>query len=157
MLLPIVLLTDFGHQDPYVGQMKDVILRHAPGVPIVDLCHEISACNVAQAAFMVHASYAFYPHLLSAEHIRHGALQKEPPDTLLVPGGWARLKSLALGDGGRENIQEYVRDGGGYFGICGGAGLALASQGRTSLLDLCSWSRKAARDRLPTTDRKSVV
>ena len=38
------------------------------------------------------------PHLLSAEHIRHGALQKEPPDTLLVPGGWARLKSLALDD-----------------------------------------------------------
>ncbi len=89
------------------------------------------------------------PRLLSAEHIRHGALQKEPPDTLLVPGGWARLKSLALGDGGRENIREYVRGGGGYFGICGGAGLALASQGRTSLLDLCSWSRKAARDRLP--------
>ena len=89
------------------------------------------------------------PRLLSAEHIRHGALQKEPPDTLLVPGGWARLKSLALGDGGRENIRDYVRGGGGYFGICGGAGLALASQGRTSLLDLCSWSRKAARDRLP--------
>ena len=61
MLPPIVLLTDFGHQDPYVGQMKGVILRHAPGVPIVDLCHEISACNVAQAAFMVHASYAFFP------------------------------------------------------------------------------------------------
>ena len=89
------------------------------------------------------------PRLLSAEHIRHSTLQKEPPDMLLVPGGWARLKSLALGDGGRENIREYVRGGGGYFGICGGAGLALASQGRTSLLDLCSWSRKAARDRLP--------
>lgn len=61
MLPPIVLLTDFGHQDPYVGQMKGVILRHAPGAPIVDLCHEISPCNVAQAAFMLHASYVFFP------------------------------------------------------------------------------------------------
>ena len=48
MLPPIVLLTDFGHQDPYVGQMKGVILRHAPGVPIVDLCHEILPMTVAQ-------------------------------------------------------------------------------------------------------------
>lgn len=89
------------------------------------------------------------PRLLSAENIRQGALQDSPPDVLLAPGGWARLKAVALGDGGRENIRGYVRGGGMYFGICGGAGLALASQGRTPLLDLCSWSRRSARERLP--------
>lgn len=89
------------------------------------------------------------PRLLSAENIRRGALQDAPPDILLVPGGWARFKAMALSGGGRENIRRYVLDGGGYFGICGGAGLALASQGRTPLLDLCSWSRRPARERLP--------
>lgn len=89
------------------------------------------------------------PQLVSGGQIRQGMLQDKAPDILLVPGGWARLKSLALGEGGRENIRTYIRDGGRYLGICGGAGLALASEGRTPLLDLCSWSRKPARERLP--------
>lgn len=61
MYSPIVLLTDFGHLDPYVGQMKGVILRHAPDVPLVDLCHEVEPGNVEQAAFMLQASHAFFP------------------------------------------------------------------------------------------------
>jgi S-adenosylmethionine hydrolase len=61
MCSPIVLLTDFGYLDPYVGQMKGVILRHAPGVPLVDLCHEVEPGNVDQAAFMLQAGYAFFP------------------------------------------------------------------------------------------------
>ena len=38
---PVVLLTDFGHADPYVGIMKGVILSVAPGLSIVDLCHTV--------------------------------------------------------------------------------------------------------------------
>lgn len=86
---------------------------------------------------------------LKAAHIAAGALARLQPDILLVPGGWARLKSLALGETGREAIRAYVRDGGTYIGFCGGAGLALASEARTPFLDLCSWSRKPARERLP--------
>lgn len=87
--------------------------------------------------------------LLKAEHIAAGALADLKPKILLVPGGWARLKSLALGEAGREAIRTFVHGGGHYLGFCGGAGLALASETRTPFLDLCSWSRKPASKRLP--------
>ncbi len=87
--------------------------------------------------------------MLKAEHIRAGALDALAPDILLAPGGWARLKALALGQDGRDAIRAFVNAGGTYVGFCGGAGLALASEPRTPFLDLCSWSRKPASQRLP--------
>ncbi len=57
----IVLLTDFGSLDPYVGQMKGVLLREAPDAVIVDLCHEVHAHNVVQAGFLLQASRAHFP------------------------------------------------------------------------------------------------
>lgn len=36
----LVLYTDFGWSGPYVGQMKTVLIRGAPGVPIIDLMHD---------------------------------------------------------------------------------------------------------------------
>jgi S-adenosylmethionine hydrolase len=57
----IVLLTDFGHLDPYVGQMKGVLLREAPDACVVDLCHEVDAHNVLQASFLLQASYRHFP------------------------------------------------------------------------------------------------
>lgn len=87
--------------------------------------------------------------LINAAQIRTGRLDTLEPSTLLVPGGWARLKSLTLGETGREAIRDFVEHGGRYIGFCGGAGLALASEPRTPFLDLCTWSRKPARKRLP--------
>lgn len=57
----IVLLTDFGLLDPYVGQMKGVLLREAPDARIVDLCHEVDAHNIIQAGFLLQASYRHFP------------------------------------------------------------------------------------------------
>ncbi len=87
--------------------------------------------------------------VLRADQIRTGALDALAPDILLVPGGWARLKSLALGETGRNAVRSFVAGGGTYIGFCGGAGLALTSEARTPFLDLCSWSRKPANQRLP--------
>ncbi|HMK44136.1 MAG TPA: BPL-N domain-containing protein, partial [Dissulfurispiraceae bacterium] len=61
-------------------------------------------------------------NLLSAADIRGGAL--EGHKLLFIPGGWASNKSKALGVAGAEAIRSFVRSGGNYFGICGGAGLA---------------------------------
>jgi len=61
MLPVIVLLTDFGLQDPYVGQMKGVLLGLAPQARIVDLCHEVAPQNVGQAGFLLEASYRHFP------------------------------------------------------------------------------------------------
>lgn len=57
----IVLLTDFGTLDPYVGQMKGVLLREAPDAQIVDLCHEVQAHSIAQAGFLLEASHVHFP------------------------------------------------------------------------------------------------
>ncbi|MFC1960562.1 S-adenosyl-l-methionine hydroxide adenosyltransferase family protein, partial [Chloroflexota bacterium] len=60
-LPPIVILTDFGTKDSYVGTMKGVILRECPGVPIIDLTHEIAPQSVTQAAFVLWNSYKYFP------------------------------------------------------------------------------------------------
>ncbi len=58
---PVVILTDFGLRDAYVGSMKGVILRMCPGVPIIDLTHEIEPQSVRQAAFVLWTAYRYFP------------------------------------------------------------------------------------------------
>lgn len=57
----IVLLTDFGHLDPYVGQMKGALLSHAPQVQLIDLTHEIMPHCIGQAQFMLQNSRRYFP------------------------------------------------------------------------------------------------
>ena len=57
----ITLLTDFGSADPFVGVMKGVILGINPQVELVDLCHGVSPHDVLEAAFLLHASYRYFP------------------------------------------------------------------------------------------------
>ena len=52
----IALITDFGLDDPYVGQMKGVIYRHCPQAGIVDLTHGVQAFNIHQAGFLLASS-----------------------------------------------------------------------------------------------------
>ena len=61
MIPPIVLLTDFGLSDPYVGQMKGALLRLAPAAPVVDLCHEVRPHCILQAGFLLEASRPHFP------------------------------------------------------------------------------------------------
>jgi len=58
---PIVLLTDFGFRDYYVGVMKGVIYGVAPEARIVDLSHNIMPQDVAEAAFVLASSYRYFP------------------------------------------------------------------------------------------------
>lgn len=53
----IVLFTDFGLSGPYVGQMTSVLLREAPGVPVVNLFADAPACNPKASAYLL-AAYA---------------------------------------------------------------------------------------------------
>lgn len=57
----IVLMTDFGLNDIYVGQMKAVILAFAPTAQIVDLTHAITPQNIVQGAFLLGKSVSFFP------------------------------------------------------------------------------------------------
>ena len=51
----IVLFTDFGLEDPYVGQLHGVLAQHAPGVPIVDLFHCVPSFDIQIAAYLLPA------------------------------------------------------------------------------------------------------
>jgi S-adenosyl-L-methionine hydrolase (adenosine-forming) len=57
----IVLMTDFGISDTYVGQMKGVILSIAPIARIIDLTHAVTPQNIAQGAFLLEKSIDFFP------------------------------------------------------------------------------------------------
>lgn len=57
----ITLLSDFGLKDEYVAVMKGVILTVCPDASIVDISHQISPQNVAQAGRMLRAAYSWFP------------------------------------------------------------------------------------------------
>ena len=57
----IVLTSDFGSTDSYVGVMKGVILNIAPFVRLIDLTHEVDPQNIKEAAFQLHTSVKYFP------------------------------------------------------------------------------------------------
>ncbi len=57
----IVLFTDFGLADPYVGQMHAVFAREAPGVPVIDLFHAVPAFNIRAGAYLLPAYARDFP------------------------------------------------------------------------------------------------
>ncbi|MEE9496701.1 MAG: SAM-dependent chlorinase/fluorinase [Desulfobacterales bacterium] len=57
----ITILSDFGGDDEYVGVMKGVILSICPSVSIVDITHQIDPQDIAQTAYLIPASYHFFP------------------------------------------------------------------------------------------------
>lgn len=57
----IVLFTDFGMHDPYVGQLKARLWEHAPGQQIIDLLHEAPAYNAHAGAHLLAAFAPTFP------------------------------------------------------------------------------------------------
>lgn len=58
---PIVLMTDFGTRDSYVGVMKGVIAGIAPDAQVIDLTHEIRPQDVAHAAYTLAIAVTYFP------------------------------------------------------------------------------------------------
>jgi S-adenosylmethionine hydrolase len=60
--MPIVtLLSDFGLKDPYVAEMKAVILSLCPQACLVDISHEIEKFNVRMGAFVLASAASYFP------------------------------------------------------------------------------------------------
>jgi S-adenosylmethionine hydrolase len=57
----IVLVTDFGPSGPYLGQMKAVLYREAPGVPVIDLFCDAPAFDPQAAAYLLPAYAGEFP------------------------------------------------------------------------------------------------
>ncbi len=58
---PIVLLTDFGLTDHYVGVMKGVIHSLHPQAQIIDLCHDIRPQDIAAAQITLRNAAPYFP------------------------------------------------------------------------------------------------
>ena len=83
---PIVLTTDFGLSDPYVGVMKGVILGINPHAAVIDLTHHIQPQNVRQASFLLDASYPFFPRgSIHAAVVDPGVGTNRRPVLLVTP------------------------------------------------------------------------
>jgi S-adenosyl-L-methionine hydrolase (adenosine-forming) len=57
----IVLFTDFGLEGPYTGQVKAVLYRDAPGVPVIDLFADAPAGQPRPAAYLLAPYAAWFP------------------------------------------------------------------------------------------------
>jgi S-adenosyl-L-methionine hydrolase (adenosine-forming) len=57
----IMLFTDFGLSGPYTGQVKWVLEREAPGVPVIDLFADAPTQNPKAAAYLLAAYAAWFP------------------------------------------------------------------------------------------------
>jgi len=58
----VTLLTDFGLQDSYAGEMKGAILSACPSASIVDLTHEIRPGAIREAAWILMRSWSSFPN-----------------------------------------------------------------------------------------------
>jgi len=60
--MPIItLLSDFGLKDPYVAEMKAVILSICPEARIVDISHKIEKFNIRIGAFVLASATPYFP------------------------------------------------------------------------------------------------
>ncbi|MEM2917179.1 MAG: S-adenosyl-l-methionine hydroxide adenosyltransferase family protein [Candidatus Bathyarchaeia archaeon] len=57
----VTLLSDFGLRDPYVAEMKAVILSIAPEALIVDISHKIEKFNIRMGAFTLASALPYFP------------------------------------------------------------------------------------------------
>ena len=57
----VTLTTDFGLRDPYVAEMKAVILSICPGAVIIDITHEVEKFNIRAGAFMLASAAPYFP------------------------------------------------------------------------------------------------
>lgn len=51
----IHIFTDYGLKGPYAGQMRGVLARGAPGVPVIDLMHDAPARDPYRSAYLLAA------------------------------------------------------------------------------------------------------
>lgn len=57
----ITLTTDFGLKDPYVAEMKGVILTINPNATIIDITHETPKFDAREAAFILASAAPYFP------------------------------------------------------------------------------------------------
>lgn len=60
MSAPIILLTDFGLTDAYVGVIKGIIHRISVNSPVIDLCHHVEPQNIDHARALLNDNRNYF-------------------------------------------------------------------------------------------------
>ncbi len=57
----ITLTSDFGLKDPYVAEMKGVILTIKPNATLIDITHDVEKFNTRNGAFILASAASYFP------------------------------------------------------------------------------------------------
>ena len=112
--------------------------------------------NVEKCLKKEHPEQYYFEHI-DGNDIRNGALDRF--DVAVFPGGSGSGQAKSLAPEGREKVKAFVKNGGGYLGICGGAYLATCSYTwsldilNAKVVDRAHWNRGKPTDvKLELTD-----
>jgi S-adenosylmethionine hydrolase len=104
------LLTDFGHDGLYVGQMHATLVARRPAEAIIDLCHGIPAQDIRCAAYLLPA----YSQCLPAGSIvicvvDPGVGGKRPHAVCQADGRWYLGPDNGLFDVLQQHARQFVK------------------------------------------------
>lgn len=85
----IVLFTDFGLAGPYIGQVKAVLHREAPGTPVIDLFADLPPFQARPAAYLLAAYAEEFPRgTVFLCVVDPGVGSARAPAAVLADGRW---------------------------------------------------------------------
>ena len=84
----VALMTDFGAGDGDVGVMKGVIASIVPEVQVIDITHDVAPQNVASGAWILGASYRYFPAGTVFVCVVDPGVGSERNAIALAAGGW---------------------------------------------------------------------
>lgn len=129
----LILFTDYGWHDPYVGQVKAVLAGLAPGVPVIDLLHAVPDFNAHAGAHLLAALCQDLPSCGS----RTSDSQRFPRP--LAGEGAVVLAVVDPGVGGPRSGAVLEADGRFYVGPDNGLLSVLAGRARSVNTWRISW------------------
>ena len=85
----IVLLTDFGLEGPYAGQVQAALHQQAPGVPVISLFADLSAFDIQGAAYLLPPyTQGFAPGTVFLCVVDPGVGSRRPGVVVRADGRW---------------------------------------------------------------------
>ena len=104
----IILFTDFGADDIYVGQIHAVLVEQAPGIPIIDLIHSAPVFDIRCSGFLLHAlQKRFPPGSIFMAVVDPGVGGDRAPLIVKIDGKWFVAPDNGLLTRVIQNSKEY--------------------------------------------------
>ncbi len=104
-----------GTLEPGQGEQIAVAIFEGPGA---------SQGGIRRLAGVIEQAADMKLERLGPDDIRPEVLERF--DVIVFPGGSGSKQAEAIGPSGREHVRDFVRQGGGYLGVCAGAYLCSA-------------------------------